>query len=171
VIVYRGTQRLEQHGVRGVKVAAMTDDDRLEILAEAQKRGLYGFHGECGEVALAINELLFDGEAEIVAAVNVPLYRREDRLVGHVGVRPFGFGDDIRIWDAEGVYEGEEGYDEFMAKGMLDPEDPDYEFENPEEAFDAEIITLTEEEVRRQLPWCGPYDPRKVLRAAKRKIL
>jgi hypothetical protein len=149
----------------------MTDDDRIEILGEAQRHGLYGFHGECGEVAIALNDVLFCGEAEIVGAVNMPLYKREDRFVGHVGVRPVGFGDDIRVWDAEGVYEGEEGYDEFLAKGMLDPEDSDYSFESEQEAFDSEIISLTPERVRELLPWCGKYNPHKVLKDAAKKVL
>lgn len=149
---------------------ALTDDDRLAILEEAGHLGLYGFLGECGEVAIAINDVLFDGKADLVAAVNMSIFRREGRLVGHVGVRPPGFGDDIRIWDAKGVFMGEEGYDEFMAKGMLDPADPDYRFESEGEAYDAEILIFTRDEIHRLLPWCGRYNPHRILRKAAHKI-
>lgn len=142
----------------------MTDEQRLDILAEA---ALMGFSGQCGEVAIAINEVLFDGKGEIVGAVNIPLYRREDRLVGHVGVRA---GD--AIWDAEGSFDGERGMDEFLAWGMLDPEDSSYAFEDWDtEPFDADIITLTPERVRELLPMCSTFDPARTLREAKRKVL
>jgi hypothetical protein len=149
----------------------MTEDERLDILEQAGELGLYGFHGECGEVAIAINEAIFGGHAELVAALNTPIWKREKRLVGHVGVRPPGFGGDIRIWDAEGVFMGEEGYDEFLSKGMLDPHDPDYRFENEEEAYDAEIMTFTKDEIRTLLPWCGKHDPHEILREAVRRVM
>jgi hypothetical protein len=99
-----------------------TDEQRLAVLAEAK---LDGFGGKCGEVAIAINKVLFSGAGSLVAAVNEALYRREGRLVGHVGVL---VGDSI--WDCEGTFDGEDGRSEFEAWGMIDPEDQEYTLEH-----------------------------------------
>ncbi len=133
----------------------MTDDDRLAILSIAQDFGLSGMGGECGETAIAINKLLFDGRGQLVASVNKHLWR-QGRLVGHVGVRVDGV-----VWDAEGTYDDEEAMEEFMSWGMVDPADPDYEFPSEDDAYDVLLVEPTEKRVRMALPFCGtvsPYD-------------
>lgn len=136
----------------------LTDKQRLAALSEAE---LQGFGGNCGEVAIAINEILFDGKGQLVAAVNSYLWHKKKRFVGHVGVKVKG-----SIWDAEGAFDGPGGEEEFLAWGSLDPEDSDYEFQKEDQAFDAEIVGLTKEKTRGVLPFCGSVNPHNALRVA-----
>jgi len=107
-------------------------DDRLSILAHAADLGLGCGGGYCGSIALAMNAVLFDGEGEIVAAVNRYLWEKKGIPVGHVGVRYRKI-----IWDGEGTFEGDEGLEEFLSWGMLDPEDLDYALPKNREAREA----------------------------------
>lgn len=143
--------------------SALTDDERLAVLGEAQ---LQGFGGECGAVAIAINKVLFNGRGRLVAAVNAPLWERHEWFVGHVGVRYRGV-----IWDAEGTFEGSEGIEEFRAWGMLDPHDSDYaEHLTEEEAYEAEIIPMTRDLVEVVFPFCAPGNPERALIEARRQL-
>jgi hypothetical protein len=138
----------------------MTDRERLKILAEARRLGLHGAGGACGETAIAINELLFDGKGELVAAVNK--YRwKQGYLTGHVGVRVKN-----SIWDYEGSFDGPEGLEEFMAAGMLDPDDPDWALPNEEAAYEVSLIHVTSEMLRSYLPFCGTVNPWTALQTA-----
>jgi len=141
--------------------ARLTDDDRLAILGEAH---ILGFGGECGAVAIAMNDVLFDGKGKLVAAVNMPLWRR-GHLVGHVGVEHRGI-----VWDSEGTYEGSSIEEDFLAFGMVDPDDPHYQPLTKEEAEDAAIIGVTERQVQRLLPFCPARNPRTALMAARKKL-
>ena len=134
----------------------LTDEQRLQILGHAKEEGLSGWGGECGEVAIAINELLFGGRGQLVAAINVPMWKIFDRLVGHVGVRDANGS----IWDADGTYDDEEDKEEFRAWGMVDPDDDDFDV-SEEEAYEAEIVEMSKEQVRQSLSDCSvrnPYD-------------
>jgi hypothetical protein len=113
----------------------MTRLDRLDILQIARER--FGFHGTggcCGPAALAINEVLFDNEGQIVMALNNTLLRRDEHFIGHVGV----LDTDNVIWDSEAVYVGTEGFEDFKDWGMIAPDDPSYGV-TEEEAQDAEV--------------------------------
>jgi hypothetical protein len=147
-----------------VKEELLTDDDRLSILARAQELGLVGAGGACGDTAMAINELLFGGKGEIVAAVNKYLYRYQYRAVGHFGVR---VGD--QIWDYEGAFDGPEGLEEFMAWGMLDPEDPDYGFWTEEDAHEVELVEGWTARDMKEFGHCGLTSPRLLLLQAVRE--
>lgn len=100
-----------------------------------------------------------------MAAVNRYLWKKRGEVHGHVGVR------DSRgaIWDAEGTYDGEDGLEGFKSWGMLDPDDPDYEWPNTPKGRDEypyEVILLEGKEAEKaanQLP-CPAEDPRVLLR-------
>jgi hypothetical protein len=109
--------------------------DRLDILQIA--RDQFGFHGDggcCGAAALAINEVLFGNEAEIVMALNQSILDDDEDFVGHVGV----LDKEGVIWDFRMVYVGAEGIEDFRAWGMVGPDDPSYDL-TEEEAENAEI--------------------------------
>jgi hypothetical protein len=67
-------------------------------------------------------------------AINNTLLRREGDFVGHVGV----LDADGVIWDAEAVYVGTEGFEDFRDWGMVAPDDPKYGVTD-DEAQDAEV--------------------------------
>jgi hypothetical protein len=140
----------------------VTKEQRLAVLAEAR---IHGMGGYCGEAAIAINKILFDGKGELVAALNGPLYYDKGIIVGHVGVL---FDGDI--WDAEGTFEGEDGVEEFRSWGMVDPEDPDYRL-SPEDAADAEVLAMSAQEIRLALDVCPAEDYEAKLLAARRDVL
>ena len=113
----------------------MTRLDHLDILQIARdKLGFHGTGGCCGNAALAINEVLFDNQGKIVMALNNTLLQRDEDFVGHVGV----LDEDGVIWDADTVYVGKEGFEDFRDWGMVGPDDPEYGV-TEEEAQDAEV--------------------------------
>lgn len=95
----------------------MDDTGIREAIAAARELGLEGFGGSCGEAAVAINRVLFDGRGTLVGAFN-EAFLDHGRLLGHVAV----FVDGT-YWDADGR---PKPLDEVEAWGMLDPQDPDY---------------------------------------------
>lgn len=141
------------------KKSPLTNDQRLDILAEA---GLHGFGGSCGEAAIAMNKVLFNGRGRLVGAVNRTLWDRDDHFAGHVGVKYGGV-----IWDVEGTFEGPDGFEEFRAWGMVDPAEYDL---TEEEANDAEIIPMTRDLVEMVFPFCAPRDPERALVRARREL-
>lgn len=144
----------------------LSDEERLDILGLAADEGMVSFSGGCGAVALAMREVLFDGQAEVVAAVNRHLWR-QGRAVGHIGVRDLGG----TVWDGEGTYEGN-AVEEFMAWGMLDFSDPDHGLSSEEQA--EEVLLLEGEEAlaaAQQMPCpARAPDPGRVLRAARAAV-
>ena len=115
----------------------MTNLDRLDILQIAKGLGFHGTGGCCGSAALAINEVLFGNQGQIVMALNNTILRRDEDFVGHVGV----MDEDDVIWDSETVYVGREGIEDFMEWGMVDPEDPDYNV-TEEQASSVDIFVV-----------------------------
>lgn len=96
----------------------MTDPEAIaRIILASRSCGFEGFAGACGEAAVALNRVLFDGRAEIVGAFNEAFFDR-GRLIGHVAVR---FGDVL--WDADG---SPKTIDDIEHWGSLDPHDIDY---------------------------------------------
>ena len=97
---------------------AMPDAETIaRIILAARSDGVQGFGGACGEAAVAINRVLFDGRAEIVGVFNEAFFDR-GRLVGHVAVR---IGDVY--WDADA---SPKTLDDIEHWGSLDPHDLDY---------------------------------------------
>jgi hypothetical protein len=144
----------------------LTDEERLDILSLAADEGMVSFSGGCGAVALAMREVLFDGQAEVVAAVNRHLWA-QDWPVGHVGVRD-GNG---AIWDGEGTYEGD-AIEEFLAWGAVDPGDPDYGLSNEEQAYGVDLLEGAEAlRVAQAMPCpASAPDPYLLLRAARAAV-
>lgn len=136
----------------------MTDEDRLEILGHAVDAGLAFGGGACGEVAIAINDVLFDGKGTLVAVANKALLD-QGRFVGHVGVR------DKRgvVWDSEGTYDNADALEEFKAWGMVDARDHDL---TDEEAHEVVMFDTMPNAVRRLLPKCSRTKYRELLRQA-----
>ncbi len=144
----------------------LTDEERLDALGLAAEDGMVSFSGGCGAVALAMREVLFDGEAEVVAAVNRHLWR-QGWPVGHVGVRD----RNGVVWDGEGTYEGD-AIEEFLAWGAVDPGDPDYELDDEAQAFDVVLLDGPDALRAAQAMPCPARapDPRKLLLAARMAV-
>lgn len=115
------------------------EDRAIAVLRRAREAKLRGFGGECAEVAIAINDVLFNDEGILVAAVNKWLWENEGRMVGHVAVEW-----NRSYWDAEGKKE----WENIESWGMLDPEDPDYDFGTE----DSELKVERANEVERVAP-------------------
>jgi hypothetical protein len=132
----------------------LTKKDRLAILAEAYDLGLRGHGGECGAAAMAMNEVLFGGKGKYVAALNMKILR-DGFVVGHIGVLHDGI-----IWDVDGTFEDDEGFEDFLEWGMVGPEDYGL---TDDEAQDAKILYPTKGEMLASLP---PGQKEKVRRYA-----
>ena len=91
-------------------------DDYNFILHKARALKLYGFGGQCGAAALAINAVLFNNTGTFMVGVN-EFFWRHGVFLGHVAVRYRGV-----LFDADGPKEPED----ITSWGMLDPEDRDY---------------------------------------------
>lgn len=145
-------------------IAKASSDNQNDIASRVlQIANLYGFGGECAETAIAINDVLFNGEGRIVAAVNKWLWESERRMVGHVAVE---YGD--MYWDAE----GQKNWEDIESWGMLDEEDPDYDFgDDPEEkinrAYEVEKIYPTREDLLESFGGCNLGEKKKILSDVK----
>lgn len=159
----RIVRRVHRVGPEGVETPrGLTNDALLEILERAK---LEGMGGRCGDVAIAINRVLFDFEGELVAAANRHLWDR-GQFAGHVAVR---VGDDV--WDAQGVWEDEPVPEDLLSWGMLDPEDPDYGLPTDAAAEDVIFLEdLSEDDVRAMLPFQCP-DVYPILVRARDEVL
>lgn len=128
------------------------EDRAIAVLRRAREAKFRGFGGECAEVAIAINDVLFNDEGILVAAVNKWLWENEGRMVGHVAVEWNG-----AYWDAEGKKE----WENIESWGMLDPEDPDYDFGTEdselkvERANDVERVAPSKEELVEYFGGCN----------------
>lgn len=87
--------------------------ERANLVIKCAK--LRGFGGECGRVAIAINNVLFDGLGKYVIVTNEAYNRAvKDIFVGHVLVE-----FDNRLFDATGLVEDEE---DLLTFGQFDDE-------------------------------------------------
>ena len=131
----------------------MKPEQIAAILTHARQNGLKGFGGACGAAAVAINRVLFDGQAELVGAFNEALWEKGEPL-GHVAV----IHDDI-VWDADGRPKDIEDLESF---GMLAPDDEDYQKLATKLgiAWDDEVantaIVVTYDEESELLDWFDP---------------
>ena len=121
----------------------LTKEERLAVLAEAYDRGLRGHSGECGAAAIAMNEVLFDSKGKYVAALNMKLLR-DGFVVGHIGTLHDGI-----IWDVEGTFEDEDGFEDFLEWGIVDPEEYGL---SESDAMDAQMLGQTKGSLLAALP-------------------
>ena len=84
------------------------------IIEAACENGFSGFGGDCGEAALAINQVLFDGHGQVVGVFNKALYDH-GHYIGHFAVEYNGI-----FWDADAT---PKSFDEIESWGMLDTQD------------------------------------------------
>ncbi len=144
--------------------APQTQEDLDIAFQILEKAKIEGFSGVCAEAAVAINNVLFDGEGTLVAAVNKYLWEKDGRMIGHVAVY---YEPDGSYWDTE----GEKDWEEIESWGMLDPEDPDYEFPNEEAAYEVIRLEPSEDELLVQFGGCSYPEKVRKLRRAKEEIL
>ena len=145
-----------------LKGAPETQEDLDTVFDIIVKADLPGFSGACAGAAIAINNVLFDGEGKLVAAVNEHLWNKNKRMVGHVAVF---FGGSY--WDTE----GEKEWEDIESWGMLDPEDPDYNLNTEDEAYKVVRLTPTEEELIEHFGGCLYPKMVRQLKNAKRIVL
>jgi len=144
--------------------APQTQEDLDIAFQILEKAKIEGFSGACAEAAVAINNVLFDGEGTLVAAVNKYLWEKDGRMTGHVAVYIDSEGS---YWDAE----GEKDWEEIESWGMLDPEDGDYGFPNEEAAYEVIRLEPTAEELLNQFGGCSYSEKVQQLRQAKDEVL
>lgn len=139
------------------------EDRAIAVLRRAREAKLRGFGGECAEAAIAINDVLFNDEGILVAAVNKWLWENEGRMVGHVAVEWNG-----AYWDAEGKKE----WEDIESWGMLDESDEDYNFgNNPEQnANEVEKIYPSKEELLKYFGGCDLSSLVRALEVADKEV-
>jgi hypothetical protein len=144
--------------------APRTQEDLDIVFQILEKAKIEGFGGHCGASAVAINNVLFDGEGTIVAAVNKYLWEKSGRMTGHVAVY---YKPDGSYWDTE----GEKSWEEIESWGMLDHEDPDYGLPNEETGYEVIRLEPSAEELIEQFGGCS-Y-PQKIgqLQRARNEVL
>ena len=118
-----------------------------KIQSKIQSLKLHGFAGDCGHAAIKINNQIFDGKGIYVAALN-DFWLGKDRWIGHVAVKYKN-----EYWDANGHIPHEE---DFLAWGMIDPEDEDYQAPGfgEAEAYGVELYEVTENEIKEKFELC-----------------
>lgn len=140
--------------------------DEFEINTEhvqkvLDRAGLYGFGGECAEAAIAINDVLFNEEGKLVAAVNKWLWENEGRAVGHIAVEWNG-----EYWDAK----GKKDWVEIESWGMVDESEFDSDLEEEEKAYSVRMIYLSKKDAIQMFGDCNLKDMIKKLEKADREI-
>tara|TARA_R110002074_G_C12426363_1_gene656414 strand:+ start:554 stop:1045 length:492 start_codon:yes stop_codon:yes gene_type:complete len=139
--------------------------EELDIVFKIlEKANIQGFSGACAEAAMAINNVLFEGEGVIVVAANEYMWKRHGSMIGHVAV----------YYEPEGTYwdtEGEKRWIDIESWGMLDPEDPSYDLPNEDAAYEVIKIEPTEEQLIQQFGGCNFLEKVKKLILAKEEIL
>jgi hypothetical protein len=143
--------------------APKTQKDLDIVFKILEKANIKGFGGACAEAAMAINNVLFDGEGTLVVAANKYMWKNHGRMIGHVAV----------YYEPEGTYwdtEGEKGWLDIESWGMLDFEDPSYDFPDEEAAYEVVKIQPTTEELIEQFGGCNYQEKIQQLMAAKKEI-
>lgn len=94
-----------------------------DILTLAKEKGFEGFSGECAEAAIAINQVLFDNEAKLLAALNCA-FEEKNIIIGHFCLSiPDEDWKEVCI-DSDGFPKSDE---DILSWGILDELDPDYQ--------------------------------------------
>jgi len=116
----------------------LSDKDIAAVIKLAKDFGFKGFMGDCGQAALAINNILFKNEGNILGAFNKKFFE-QGHPFGHIAVEFKG-----KFWDTDGY---SKKIEEIESWGMLDEKDSyykeladNYGFEFSEEAAFETII-------------------------------
>jgi hypothetical protein len=141
-------------------------DDDIEVDFDfidrvLNRAGLYGFGGECGAAAVAINRVLFDNKGSLTAFVNKYLHDVKDRMVGHVVVK---WKDSY--WDSD----REKSRLEMESFGSLDRYDSDYSFPKDVDETEVREIILSEEDVLDIFEGCNLNSMIEALNLAKEEV-
>ena len=121
--------RLDRDIATALKKPAMSLKRADAIIRAAQ---LEGFGGRCGRVAIAINRVVFGDQGRYVVATNPHISKHRGQLfMGHVVVEWKG-----RLFDATGGIDDEHSVE---AWGMVDHNDPDYDYLTEDEANDGQL--------------------------------
>ena len=127
------------------------------IMQKIKDLKLYGFGGFCADAAIEINNKVFNGNGEYVASANKFWFEKENRILGHVVVK---YNDTY--WDSE----GQTTLDKVESWGMVDEEDPEYSDHpewKPKDAYEVELLELTEDEVMKYFNICRPQTLKEVM--------
>ena len=118
------------------------DFDHIDRVLEKAK--IYGFGGECGAAAVAINRVLFGEKGTLIAFLNKFLFEEEGEMFGHVAVK----------WEDSYWYsDGEKQKEVMEAWAMLD--ENDYKFPSEEDAYQVIEVPLSEDEVLESFSGCN----------------
>lgn len=160
-------------GVKGDPEGVVIASRALEIMKEARKLGLKTMGGECAEVAVAMNQVIFEGKGEVVACVN-RAFDDKDVFLGHAALRIHDKSSWVNI-DGEGI----KSDDDLMSWGMLDHSDIDYAararslgIEWTEEAADEVDMYIYDDSAMLldQMPGSGLDDKIKIIRKAMARV-
>lgn len=99
-------------------------------------RELSGFSGDCWAAAYAINKVIFNSEAQVIAALNEAAYLHANRSLGHVAVHYLTDEQGTDFIDMKGFKDSEL----IESWGMLAPDDYNYI-----ELFEENNVALTDE--------------------------
>ena len=135
------------------------DFDHIDRVLERAK--VYGFGGECGAAAVAINRVLFGGKGTLIAFLNKFLLEEEGEMFGHVAVKW-----EDSYWDSE----GEKQREMMEAWGMLDENDSNYNFTSEEDAYEVIEQILSESEALESFRGCNLESMIEALSSAKEEI-
>jgi hypothetical protein len=125
----RKASQLDREIATALQQPAMTLKRADEIIRSAR---LEGFSGRCGRVAIAINRVVFGNKGRYVIATNPAINKRRGRLfMGHVVIEWKG-----HLFDATGGIDDEHAVE---AWGMVDHNDPDYDYLTEDEANDGQL--------------------------------
>jgi hypothetical protein len=159
-----------QLGVKGDPEGVILALMALEIMKEARRLGLKTMGGECAEVAVAMNQVIFEGKGELAACVNTA-FDAKGVFLGHVALRIHDKSSWVNI-DGEGI----KSDNELMSWGMLDHSDIDYAaragslgIEWTEEAADETDIYIYDDSAMllNQMPGSGLDEKIKIINKAK----
>jgi hypothetical protein len=128
----KAAAKLDRDIAVALKKPAMSLKRADAIIRAAQ---LEGFGGRCGRVAIAINHVVFGGQGRYVIATNPHISKhRGQPFMGHVVVEWKG-----RLFDATGGIDDEPSVE---AWGMVDHNDPDYDYLTEDEANDGQLAYI-----------------------------
>lgn len=94
-----------------------------EILTLAKEKGFNGFSGECAEAAIAINQILFNNEGQLLAALNCA-FEEKNIILGHFCLSIPDEDWNMVCIDSDGYPKPDE---DILSWGMLDEFDYDYQ--------------------------------------------
>lgn len=143
-----------------LNLLSLPREDRLNaisaIITKANSYGMDGWGGACGVTALAMQQVLFSGQGEIVGGFNCA-FAEKDEAIGHVVVRVPDEIEGYLNFDATGNPVPDENIDSW---GMLDFQDSMWDDRarergiewNEEAAMEAALYVMTPEDVTKMLP-------------------